>query len=133
MEAELYLRSIDQENLSEADQSEAVGAVPELKPPNWIVSWRASCCVINFSAVRPAASPVQAATEGLVMRSEPDGGLAWDPATKAVFKLDSEGYDALDALGAGLNEQETASRLGVPVEVVARFIDDLSSLRESLL
>jgi hypothetical protein len=131
MEAELYLRSIDQEMLSEA--LSAGSPSPDLRPPNWRVSWKKSCCVIDFSAVRPAGPLVESATEGLVMRSEPDGGLAWDPATKAVFKVDPEGYEALDALAAGLTVQETASRLDVPVEVVSRFIEDLSSLRESLL
>lgn len=125
MKIELYLKNINQEMIGR-----------RLKRPGrgWQVSWPKSCCVWPSPGLAlvpgfPARVPTSTQpSNGFFLRHERDGGMFWDPATTAVYKVDDEAYMAMLAFEHGCSDTQIASTLKVPLASVRSFVKQLKKL-----
>ncbi len=119
MKIDLYLKSINQEMIDAGRKARGRGDL------SWVVSWPKSCCVLDFSLVPPEELVGQPVTRGLMLRSEPDGGMFWNPRTGSVYKVDEEAYHAILEIDRGFGELEVARRMGVSIRKVKNLTDKL--------
>ena len=122
MKVELYLKNINQEMI------DAGRKVRSRDEASWVVSWPKSCCVLDFSIVRPDELVGQPPTQGLMLRSEPGGGMFWNPRTGAVYKVDEEAYHAMLELDRGYSDLEVARRMKVSKRKVTALVDKLKRI-----
>lgn len=127
MKFDLFLSDINQEMIDAGRIRIAAGG--------WDGNlWSKACCIINFSK-RPRdvgdPEPFHAPqAEGLLLRSEEGGGLAWSPRTNAVYKLDEAGYRVLLAYDAGHSEHAIADiTRNTPTEVSTFLADVRTKVR----
>lgn len=123
MKVELYLKSINQEMIDAGRKARGRGDA------SWVVSWPKSCCVLDFSITRPDELVSTPVTNGLIMRSEPDGGMFWDPKTGSVYKVDEEAYHAMLELDQGFSERIVARRIGASAKKVVALVEQLKRIR----
>jgi hypothetical protein len=123
MKVELYLKSINQEMIDAGRRATGRGDL------SWMVSWPKSCCVLDFSLTRPDELVSTPVTDGLIMRSEPGGGMFWDPKSGSVYKVDEEAYHAMLELDNGFNERSVARRMGISAKKVVALTEQLKRIR----
>jgi hypothetical protein len=97
---DLYLRKINQEKIRYTGS--AVGC-------DYYASWTKSCCILDFKKLRPGEL-VSRPLDGLLLRSEPGGGMLWNPRSGAVYRLNEAAYHAVLDVEHGLSELEVARR-----------------------
>lgn len=121
MKVDLFLDKINQEMISRVGSQLAC---------DFYASWTKSCCILDFARVRPGEEVVQPpATRGLLLRKEPEGGMLWDPASGAVYKVSEDAYHALIDLDHGLSELEVARRNHVGVKDVQALTRRLARIK----
>lgn len=118
MKVELYLRNINQEMIDAGRK--ARGRADRA----WVVSWPKSCCVLDVSLAPPDDS-----LRGLILRSEPGGGMFWDPPSGSVYKVDEEAYHAMLELDRGFSEPEVARRMNVSLRKMKALTNKLRRIR----
>ena len=118
MQVELFLRNITQETFRGDVGADWNGNV-----------WSVSCCVLNLGKLSRDDVVLPAEQQGFILRSEPEGGIFWDPDSNAVYRVDQEAYHAMLELDRGTSENEIARRLGVPRTSVDDLVRSLTQIR----
>jgi hypothetical protein len=114
----LYLRKINQEKIR------FTGSAGKC---DLYASWSKSCCILDFKKVRPG-DRVSRPLEGLLLRSEPSGGMIWNPRSGAVYKLNEAAYHAVLDVEYGLSELEVARRNNLTPNVTQSFFRKLKKI-----
>jgi len=91
------------------------------------VSWKKSCCILDFSLVKPGDLVTNPA-RGLVLRKEDDGGMMWNPRSGAVYKLNEDAYHAILDLESGSSEYEIARRNDLELGAVRAMLTKLKRI-----
>ena len=115
---ELFLKRINQE---------MIRGPGTLAGCDFFVSWKKSCCVLDFSLVGTGDKRSRPA-EGFLIRKEPDGGMIWNPRTGTVSKLNEVAYHAILDIENGLSALQVANRNGLSVGSVRRFVGKLQRM-----
>lgn len=107
MKIELFLESIDQD--FSAQTVKAGVGVDESRAGwsnwnNW-TNWDNWTNWTNWNNAALTESPHAAAFRHLRVRQESFGGLAFDPSTRRIYKLDKEAYDALLLLAYNISPE----------------------------
>jgi hypothetical protein len=118
LKVELYLEKINQEKIRFS---------PDVAGCDFYASWTKSCCVLDFSRVKPG-DLVSNPTRGLMMRKEAEGGFMWNPRTGAVYKLNEDAYHAILDIENGLSELEVARRNDLDLPAVQTMFERLRSI-----
>jgi len=116
---QLFLNEITQEMID----------VPRLRRAidGWKITWTKECCVLNFFRNRPDDTIRFPALKGLLMRSEPNGGLIWSPSTNAVYMVDNDAYRVLRDLDSGYSERDAARRSKVTLRSVNTLLGKIDT------
>ena len=124
MKLKVFLNKINQEMIDTGRRSR----VEELAGCDIYVSWKNTCCVLDFSVENPEDAISLPMREGLMMRKEDVGGLIWDPKTSAVYQVDEEAYHALLDLDRGFSEVEVSRRMQIPLKRIRSLTNKLRRL-----
>lgn len=117
-EIELFMRKINQENIRSTGRASDC---------DFYVSWEKSCCILDFSLVKPGdlvSNPVR----GLLIRKEPDGGMIWNPRSGAVYKVNEDAYHVIIDVENGLSETEVAKRNKMTLRATQNFMQQLRKI-----
>jgi len=119
LKIDLYLEKINQEMINIGP-----GAVSGC---DFYVKWSKSCCILDFSLVKPG-DLVSQPYRGFLLRKEEEGGMMWNPRTGAVYKLNDDAYHAVLDLENGYSELEIARRNDLGLRAVQGMIRKLKKL-----
>ena len=123
MKVELYLKNINQEMIDAGRGVKDIGAA------EWVVSWPKSCCVIDFSLVRPQDLVTNPQPFGFILRQEGKGGMFWDPKSAAVYRVDEEAYHTMLELDRGFSVREVSRRMKVSGRKVQKLVEQLKRIQ----
>ena len=115
---ELFMRKINQEHIRNVGQ--AAGC-------DFYASWKKSCCILDFSLVKPGdlvSNPIR----GMFIRKEPGGGMIWNPRSGAVYKVNEDAYHVILDVENGLSETEIAKRNGMTLRAAQYFMKQLRKI-----
>ena len=143
MKIELYMASIDQDFSSrtlgrlvaylesgKGSRSTSIGADNNYNMNwgnwdnwnNWN-NWNNWKNWANFAGVKELdCQEVSQCIGSIRLRSESFGGLAYNPISRRVFKMDSEAYRALKVLVGGTSVGHAASQIGVQKAEIDRIV-----------
>jgi len=125
MRIERYLEKINQEMIS----TPKVSRKSIVEGCCIYVSWKKSCCILDFSFVSPQDYVSTPIPLHWMMRSEADGGLLWNPKSGEVFKLDEEAYSVMVELQNGKTERAIAKELHLKPDQVKAFTEKILEIQ----
>lgn len=118
MKIQLYLKDINQDML-DAGLAARLGSA---------AGWE-GCCIAIASIGSPGAA-IRPAKRSFILRKEKEGGMFWDPQTRAVYKVDEQAYHVMCDLDQGFPEQEAARRNKVSLKAVKALTSQLAQIRK---
>lgn len=121
MEVSIYLLNINQETTTPASQvippPTNLDKPTSQAPSECCVKWGECCVWRNWSDMSMRSKPLsdielEAHVRSLLTRKEEFGGLAYDPLSGRVLKIDAEGLDAIKLLQEGNDRNGLLNHFG---------------------